>query len=284
MTSAAKAGRAMVVTDLDGTLFNSSGRLSPANRDTLTALGDRNVLRVVATGRNLYSALKALPEDLPLDYLVFASGAGTLEWRSRELLEACHLDDAEAIGAAARLVELGLDFMLHHGVPDNHRFWYHRTREDNADFERRLSRYEAHCEPWPVEGVPTGPFSQLLAVEAPDSLLTHEALRDSLAPLNVIRATSPLDHRSYWWEVFPEGVSKAAGARFIMQRHRVAAQRVLAIGNDFNDEELLSWAAEPRVVANAPPELLRRYPRVGSNDADGFTQAVTRWLSGIDSA
>ena len=278
MSTPIRQARAMVVTDLDGTLLDSRGHLSVTNCETLMALGQQDVLRVVATGRNLFSALRALPQDMPLDYLVFASGAGTLEWRSRELLDVRHLDDMQALGAATRFRDLGLDFMLHQGVPDNHRFWYHRSRSDNADFERRIARYEAHCESWPLAGSPSGPFSQLLAVEAPDSSLTHAALRESLAPLNVIRATSPLDHQSLWWEVFPEGVSKAAGARFVLRRHRVDASRVLAIGNDFNDEELLTWAPESRVVANAPAELLQRYPQVASNDANGFTQAVEQWL------
>jgi len=269
--------RAMVVTDLDGTLLDSGGRLSAASRETLDDLGARGVLRVLATGRNLFSALKALPEDMPIDYLVFASGAGTLDWPKRRLLRVCHLEEDSALTAASRFVELGLDFMLHRGVPDNHRFWFHRSRRSNADFERRLDRYRDHCEPWP-ERSPGGPFSQLLAVEAPDSPLTHQALRESMAPLNVIRATSPLDHRSLWWEVFPEGVSKAAGARFVMSRHDVDHARVLAIGNDFNDEELLTWAPEARVVANAPAEQLGRFQRVASNDEDGFTDAVTRWL------
>ena len=164
MSTLIREARAMVVTDLDGTLFDSTGQLSVTNCETLVALGERDVLRVVATGRNLFSALQALPEDMPLDYLVFASGAGTMEWRSRELLDARHLDDLQALGAAARFQELGLDFMLHQGVPDNHRFWYHRSRGDNADFERRIARYDAHCESWPLDGSPTGPFSQLLAV------------------------------------------------------------------------------------------------------------------------
>ena len=274
---------AMVVTDLDGTLLDSRGELSAANRATLEALGGRGVVRVVATGRNLYSALRTLPADMPIDYLVFASGAGTLEWSSRELLDARHLDEPQALAAARHMVTLGLDFMLHAGVPDNHRFWYHRTRLDNADFERRLGRYEDHAEAWPEE-LPAGPFSQLLAVQAPDCSVTHEDLSVALRPLNVIRATSPLDHRSCWFEVFAHGVSKASGAAAVLERHGVTHDRVLAIGNDFNDEELLAWAACPVVVANAPGELLGRYAGVASNDEDGFTEAVDAWLVELDVA
>jgi len=277
----------MVVTDLDGTLLDSDGRLSERNRRTLRELGAQGVLRVVATGRNLHSARSAIAVDTPIDYLVFASGAGTVSWPHGILLNACHLDDALASTAAAQLMALGLDFMLHAGVPDNHHFWYHRAASGNADFERRVARYSDFCEPWPQqwpEQRPTGPFSQLLAVQASERSADydeqHRDLRARLAPLNVIRATSPLDHRSVWFEVFADGVSKASGAQWLLRRYGLSQQTVLAVGNDYNDEDMLAWAAHAAVVDNAPADLRARYRTCPSNDAEGFSEAVNEWLAG----
>lgn len=287
--------RAMVVTDLDGTLLDSSASLSTANRDTLHRLGEQGVLRVVATGRNLYSARLAMKPDMPVDYLVFASGAGTMAWPDGELSNVQHLHDEPAWNAAAHLLEVGLDFMLHKAVPDNHRFWYCRSAggvQGSADFERRVQRYEAFCEPLPTNWSsgasptrPSGPFSQLLAVQPSDSALDpdvlHEDLRRALAPLNVIRATSPLDHQSAWFEVFAGSVSKAVGAQGLRRRYGLDERSVLAIGNDYNDEAMLSWATHSAVVGNAPESLRARYRTYNSNDADGFSQAVDEWLHAL---
>ena len=272
-----------LVTDLDGTLLDSRGVLSAANRATLLALARAGVLRVVATGRNLHSALTALPGDAPIDYLVFASGAGIMSWPDRALVHREELGDDEALAAADALCELALDFMLHAGVPDNHRFWYRRGDGPNPDFERRLARYAQHAVPWP-DAPPAGPFSQLLAIEpggdeAQPAEARHGSLRRLLEPLHVIRTTSPLDHRSAWFEVFPAGVSKASGARWLLERHALAQTTVLAVGNDFNDEDMLAWAPHARVVANAPAELRRRFATVAGNDDDGFSAAVQDWLA-----
>jgi hydroxymethylpyrimidine pyrophosphatase-like HAD family hydrolase len=267
----------MVVTDLDGTLLDDRGVLSPGNRATLRNLGERGVLRVVATGRSLYSALGVLTPDVPLDYLVFSSGAGVVSWPQQDLLHRRDLEPEEALSAARVLREAGLDFMLHEATPHNHRFWFHASGRSNPDFEHRIRRYANHCSAWPAAGPGEGPFSQLIAVVAADGAPRLETLREELAPLHVVRTTSPLDKVSLWFEVFPGGVSKAAGAQWLLQRYRLRRENVLVVGNDFNDEDMLDWAQHPRVVANAPAPLLQRYPAVASNVEDGFSQAVLDW-------
>jgi hydroxymethylpyrimidine pyrophosphatase-like HAD family hydrolase len=54
---------------------------------------------------------------------------------------------------------------------------------------------------------------------------------------------------------------------------------VLAIGNDYNDMDLLSWAKTSFVVSNAPAELKNLFPSVASHNECGFTHAVEKWLS-----
>ena len=68
-------GRA-VFTDLDGTLLGSDQQLSPANHDVLEVLGQQGILRVVVTGRSLFSCRRVLDRSFPIDLLVTSSGAG----------------------------------------------------------------------------------------------------------------------------------------------------------------------------------------------------------------
>lgn len=265
----------MVVTDLDGTLLDSASKLGAANRAALCALGERGVLRVIATGRSLYSALRVLDDGFPIDYLVFGSGSGTVRWPSRELVAAHAMDDAHALRAVAELLDAGLDFMLHHAVPDNHCFHHHGAGVDNPDFERRRERYADFAHPWDGAGIPAGVrVSQLLAIQAPGTRSCVERLRARLPGHNVVLTTSPLDHASRWIEIFPRGVSKSQASDWLRRRHGIAHRDVLAVGNDHNDTDLLEWAFEPFVVGNAVEALRARFPTVASNDEQGFAQAV----------
>ena len=131
----------LVVTDLDGTLLGSASRLGGANRRALEALGRNGTVRVVATGRSLYSARTVMPADFPIDYLVFSSGAGVVSWADERLLRSRAMAPPVVSGLVARLRTLALDFMVHHAVPDTHCFHFFRSTCGNTDFERRIERY-----------------------------------------------------------------------------------------------------------------------------------------------
>jgi hydroxymethylpyrimidine pyrophosphatase-like HAD family hydrolase len=116
--------------------------------------------------------------------------------------------------------------------------------------------------------------SQFLAIEAPASDSHYEALAAELDHLNVVLTTSPLDHRSRWIEIFPPAASKSLASEWLRNRHAVAHEDVVVVGNDYNDRDLLDWAVHAYVVANAAPPLKARYRVVASNDEQGFAEAV----------
>lgn len=265
----------LVVSDLDGTLLDSHHQLSAANRNALLELGRRGVPRVVATGRTLFSALRVVGKDFPIDYLVCSSGASIFRWPSGELLKAEHMSAESALQLAHVLAMRELDFMLHHAIPENHRCLFRRTARSNADFDRRLELYASYMRPLGSLTEITGPMCQAVVIEPPPGPGSYPALQRELREYSVLRATSPFDGVSTWIEVFPAGVCKSAGARWLQQARALPGSFSLAVGNDYNDVDLLDWADLACVVGNAPEELLARYRRVARHDESGFSEAVS---------
>jgi hydroxymethylpyrimidine pyrophosphatase-like HAD family hydrolase len=55
----------------------------------------------------------------------------------------------------------------------------------------------------------------------------------------------------------------------------------MAIGDNFNDLEMLAFAGIPFIMGNACPELKARgWPVTASNDENGVAQAIERILEG----
>jgi HAD superfamily hydrolase (TIGR01484 family) len=283
----------MVVTDLDGTLLDPEQRLSAVDRSTLEALGRAGSVRVVATGRSLFSAQKVLGPDLPIDFLVHTSGAGIVTWPARDALRTEHMEAALAVELVRVLTSRGCDFMLHRAITHNHEFLVHRTARHNADFDRRLTRYASHARELRLPFHATETMCQAVIIESSPAAGRQAELEAALPAFRVIRATSPLDGSSTWFEIFPKGVGKAAAAAWLLREIDVlrpcgAAERgvCVAVGNDYNDVDLLDWADFAFVVGNAPEELRSRYSSVGSNSESGFSDAVRRMFveARIDSA
>jgi HAD superfamily hydrolase (TIGR01484 family) len=269
----------MVVTDLDGTLLQTGGEISTANLSTLEDLGRRRIIRIIATGRSLYSARSVLPHSFPIDYLIFSSGAGILDWSTQQLLVAHHLSREEILLAASLLTAHELDFMIHKPIPDNHQFWYRATGRENPDFRRRCQRYQAFASPLDAASPDFSKACQLLAIDPNrGSQSRYDIIKKQLNILKVIRSTSPLDGISTWIEIFPKSVSKGLAGEWLARKHNANRATILALGNDYNDLDLLEWAGNSFVVCNAPSDLKQCYQSVRSNNEDGFTEAVKMWM------
>ncbi len=272
---ARKSYRGMVATDLDGTLLGSNRMPGAKNTRTLEILGEKSVARVIATGRHLRSYNSAIPPDFPVDYVIFSSGAGVYDTRAGRVIRAISMDETETRAAYDSFCGLCFDFMLHLPIPENHRFLYRRFSKDNADFDRRIAMYREFSSeladrfPEPMEAC------QALAIRPHASSAGDlERTRALLPALTVIRTTSPLDHESLWIEVFPDAVSKGKTVAWLASLLGIPRQDVLAVGNDYNDTDMLEWAGTGCVVDNAKPELKARFPVIRSNDEDGFSEAV----------
>jgi Cof subfamily protein (haloacid dehalogenase superfamily) len=269
----------VVFTDLDGTLLGSDQKLSNSNRQMLEDLGQQNIARVVITGRSLLSCNRVINQNFPIDFLVTSSGAGIFSHQPRELIHHFGLALPEIKTAIDVLKNLKMDFMVHDPVPDNHQFYWYRFGSRNPDFDRRLALYAGHHQKLTNLTQLKEGSAQLLSIETSKNASARlQELREKLSAYSVLRATSPLDHASTWYEIFPPNVSKSQAAEWICRTFDFDSETALAIGNDFNDIDMLRWAAFARVVANAPSPLTEEFLTVADHDKNGFSEAVAYWL------
>jgi len=270
----------MVVTDLDGTLLNPQHQISDKDLQSLKLLGDKNIYRVIATGRSPYSLNKVLPADFPIDYLIFSSGSGIINWNTKEILYAQSLKSEEVAIIASLLIKMNIDFMIHKPIPENHHFFYHQAGHENPDFERRIKIYEKFAQPLKIAPKAFGSACQLLAI-IPNDISIYESIKNKLTQFKVIRTTSPLDGNSIWIEIFPKSVSKGSATAWLCERLGCHPASVVGIGNDYNDIDLLNWTQHSFVVENAPQELKQKFEITDSNINSGFTEAVQKKLNSL---
>ena len=272
--------KGLFITDFDGTLLRSDNTLAQRDLDALASLTQRGITTAVATGRSLYSFNTSPGVDIPVDYIIFTTGAGVVRQPESKLVYQVNLTNDMALQALDIFEKSGFDFFLHDPVPDNHKFLYCRTTSNNSDFEMRLERYRPFGKPFNMSsGNGFGEASQLLAVIPENAAQDIVAdVRNALSGLSVIQTTSPLDHTSTWIELFHPDVSKSSTAAWLAAEIDADQANTMAIGNDYNDLDLLAWAARSFVVENAPKDLKDRFYTVATNNEGGVAEAIDKWL------
>ncbi len=270
--------RGAIITDLDGTILPRGGKVSDEVSAALQWIGEKGDVRIIATGRNLYSAMQVLADDFPIDYLVFASGAGVMRWNDKKLLSVCHLSETDAYIIACCLWDFNVNFTVQREIPNNHYYYYTEHYPQHADYLRRLEAYKVFGHPISSPEDIHGDVTQFVMILDAVQLRLMEKIRLQLADYSIVRTTSPLDNRAIWLEIFAKGVNKGSACLNLLEKLGIDRANCAGLGNDYNDVDFLNICGSPAVVANAPLPLKALYKSVASDKDNGFVEFALKNL------
>lgn len=272
----------LVATDLDGTFLRTDRSVSPNNLQALQHLGERNITRVVATGRNLKKVNDVLDHQVPFDFIVYSSGAGVYDWRRKKHIFNQNISKESSHTLLEYFIRQKLNFHAFYPAPENHKHWYFRGEKRCEEFERYFEYNQAFAEELNPTKLPDSELCQFLLI-IPENGETFEQLKAEIEALcrdiRVIRATSPITGSYIWIEVFHRSVSKGNGVRQICRLLNIDEKDTVGIGNDYNDLDLLAFTQFSFLTDNAPLQIKNFYPNTPSNDNDAFAFAIQPILS-----
>ncbi len=271
----------LVATDLDGTFLKNDKSISKENLDTLKSLGEKGILRVVATGRNLQKTQEVIANHVPFDYIVFSSGAGVYDWKNEKLLFYQNLNKLVVQQLSDYLVARDLNFHLFKPVPENFKCWYFRGSVPCSEFERYFDYHQSYSEELLANQNLDSEACQFLVVFPNDPDRFHslkEDIQENFPEVKVVRTSSPLETDYIWMEIFHHSVSKGNGVRFLCDWLNIGHEYTLGIGNDFNDMDLLEFTNFSYIVENGPDELKELFLPARSNEDSAFARAVGEHL------
>jgi Cof subfamily protein (haloacid dehalogenase superfamily) len=266
----------LVATDLDGTLLNSAGEVSPRTRAALEACWDAGIPVVGVTGRGprLLDSVRAALDGRGI--AVLAQGGFVVDLERNEVLRTVGLPRDEAAAVIARIEEVAGDLVV--------------AVEDAAEQGEIYSPLRVqHGFNWPYpepahllprhEVLPEG--SVLKAFLRSSTLGQDELL--ALAQQVVDPADAEVTHAGLGFiEVLPPGITKASGLAIALDRYGVGFGDVLVFGDMPNDLPMITAVARAGgravAVANAHPAVRAGTSAVTSgHDVDG----VARYLEAL---
>ena len=264
-----------IIIDLDGTtLPRGWNSLSEENKKALEEAGRAGITRVLATGRSVFSFRNALPEGLPIDYMVFSSGAGIMHWNDQRLLCTRELSPEETLDIATMLWEYDINFTIQQPIPDNHHFLYRNTSPLHEDFRRRVENYPGlGTSIQSTRDIRSG-ATQFLVILDSKQLQLHGEIQEKLSGYSVIRSTPPIDNQAIWTEIFARDVNKGSSCQILLDQLDIRYDECAGLGNDYNDIDFLERCGHPFIVANAPEPLRGKFNNVTSDTNNGLAEFI----------
>jgi len=299
----------LIAIDLDGTLLNSSGKVSPRNLAALKLAESSGIEIVISTGRRHSFAMHVL-RDLNLHHAsaVVSSNGTVIRTIGSELIHRTHLPLSTARWLCSHLNDyrntLVLTFDLTGPDGDDSRgalIVQHlddlhssigRWMRANERYIAQVSPIEDALQPGanpPIQMMLCGPIDRMREAEA---LLIRHPLVTPVGDHESPQAEVALHRTTYsetdltLLDILPAGCSKASALEHLAALRGFTTADILAIGDNWNDVAMLRLAGHAALMSNAPDDLkaiahTSGWTIVPSNDEDGVAVAIESVLSQI---
>ena len=271
----------LLAVDIDGTLLNPQFQISDADMAALRRAHNEGVEVILVTGRRHTFALP-IAEQLGFDlWLVSSNGAVTRSLRGetfhRDLLP---LETCRKLCEAMR--EFRGNTVLTFDIEGKGAIVLEHMRDLNGSIQRWLEKNMEYIEfviplersltTDPVQAMFCGPIARMR--QALERLAACGVEKE----ITVLRTEYPVRDLSIV-DVLNQGCSKGHALERWANYRGIPREQVMAIGDNYNDIEMLAFAGVPFIMGNASEELRGRGWSVTlTNDQNGVAAALEQVL------
>jgi Cof subfamily protein (haloacid dehalogenase superfamily) len=280
----------LIAIDVDGTLLpTNSQTISERNARALKAAQDAGITVAIATGRRpAYTVPLLAALGLRADTPLIASNGAVLSTLGGGVIDRCHMESRVARGLCGVLRPFGAivftfdrpgrgelvleDLEQAHG---RIAMWV-ETNRNAIEVVKPLELALIDGDD-PIQGMAAGTIFEMKEAE--------KALKVSewAAECEAVRTEYPARDISIL-DLLPPGISKGWALERLAARLGVDRKETMVIGDNWNDLDMLEWAGQGIVMANAALELrslakTRGWEQAPSNDEDGVAVVLERALA-----
>ena len=277
----------LIAVDIDGTLLNSKNELSAANLAAMRRAHEDGIEVMLGTGRRHAFAMP-IAEALGFDlWMISSNGAVTRSTRDEHF----YIDFLPAQVARDLCIYMGDPFRANTVItferPGKGALIVERTEELTESIQRWIEKNSHFIEfIVPIEdSIVTDPIQAMFCGTIPKMELAQQRLlawphRDQITVLK-----TQYDHRNLCIvDILNRDCSKGHALERFAQARGIIRDEIVAIGDNYNDIEMLRVAGHPFLMANAAADLKQNgWPVTLSNDESGVAAAIEQVLSEVES-
>ena len=268
--------------DIDGTLLNSKSEISERNSETIAEAAARGIEIVLVTGRRFDFALP-IANALPCDLHLIVNNGALAKSRNGETHLRYLLPAETARQVLAATPEFRGSAAVIFDRPGARQVIMERVDWDDpfrGGYFRRNREYIAEVEP--LSACLRGSEDPIQVMYAGNCAPMRAAMK-SLEALSRARdftlALTEYEDRDFSiLDVLRRDVTKGKALAEWTRQRGFGRENVLAIGDNWNDRQMLEFAGSPVLMGNCIAELKEcGWPITLSNDEDGVAAAIRNY-------
>jgi Cof subfamily protein (haloacid dehalogenase superfamily) len=272
----------LIAIDIDGTLLDPHFQISEANMHALRRAHQLGVEIAFVTGRRHAFALP-IADALGFPVTMVSSNGAVTRRSTGELFHHELMPRSTAIALIEHMTDFRQYFVLTFDrigrgtliceSADALNASIQRWMEKNAEYIEYVRPVERALTEDPIQSMFAGNIETM--TRAQSHLLSNEELMGRVTVLK-----TQYDARDLCIvDVLNSGVSKGHALQRWAEHHEIPRESIVAIGDNFNDIEMLDYAGIPFIMGNACEELRRvGYRLTLGNDQSGVAHAVEQVL------
>lgn len=259
----------LIAADMDGTLLNSEGKISPKTSKAIKKAVDNGVVFTVSSGRPIQGILK-YGEFLPLKFpLITYNGAMIVNPENREILFHKALKKEDAL----KILKLGKDFSVTICLWCENQLFVNRIDE-------RVNRYKrlSGVEPIVIKDKEQLAKKGITKILWYDKAERIKGIQETLQKESFNEVTF-CTSKPEFLEFMDSGVSKAAAMEFLGKLFGIKREEMIAIGDGDNDLLMIEYAGLGISMENGSEKVKKAAGYItSSNDREGVALAIDKFI------
>ena len=276
----------LIAIDIDGTLLDSNFQVSERNLAALRRAHTLGVEIALATGRRHLFALP-VARALGFEVALISSNGAITRGSDGALFHRDLLPLASALELVAHMTEFRRNLVITYDGEESGSLLLETLEEltgsikkwleKNAQHLRFVQPIEQGLQGDPIQAMFCGTVERMTAAQ--ERLVKNKGL---LARITALK-TQYNERDLCMVDILNKGCTKGAALERWAASRGYEASEVMAIGDNFNDIEMLEFAGHAYIMGNAPEELRERgWNTTLSNNENGVALAVEAALEGLE--
>lgn len=286
----------LIAIDIDGTLLDSCGNIGKETKEGLIKAKEKGVEIVLASGRPIKSTM-SIAKELGIDnYIISGNGSIVLDVKKDELIFEGFLDKEEVFRVAKFCEDNSIYYNVYTteeivcGQIKYNTIFYHtentyKPADKKTDINLVDNTYRY------IKSLKDPKFLKITIADESEKIFNNiikklkenddlTILDTSYMSRKIIRQGSfNVEINYFYTEITRKNINKWVGIEALINKLGIKKEEVIAIGDNFNDTEMIENAGLGVAMENASDDIKRLADYVTStNDDEGVLNVINKYI------